>query len=272
MAGALQEVHLPTPAAIAASIVEYSLGVDGGCDSADAWSAVVSEVCSDVGAPLDLDGPDDDEPTGPTAEEVVAALCRSGALVNRQPPLPPMRPGDPALAVLDEDGEWHAAVIADEAAAAGGGFATAAAADGSSVPGVLVRFLEWPKLQRTKRAHVVPMAACLADDDEEDGEGGACGEGACELCGWGTRLTFHHLVPKSTHAKYVGKSVPPGLPQDAVPTKHYLGGYGVRLCRPCHSVVHRHAPNSVLARCCNTLDSLREADSIAKWVAYARRR
>ena len=116
----------------------------------------------------------------------------------------------------------------------------------------------------------MPLAAVIGDDaDDADGEAG-CGEGTCELCERRMPLTFHHLVPKATHGKYVGRTLPPGLPDDAVPTKTYLGSYGAMLCRPCHSVVHRHAPNAVLASTYNSLASLQTAESVAKWVEYAR--
>ena len=71
------------------------------------------------------------------------------------------------------------------------------------------------------------------------------------------------------HSKYVGRFVPPGLPEDAVPTKMYLNSYGLMVCRACHSVIHRHAPNAVLALKFNTLERLLDAPSIAKWVDYA---
>ena len=240
--------------ALAASLVEYS--TDGTCDSMDAWTSTVAELFNDMGITL---ADDDDDAEQPSAGSVVHALCKCGALVNTPPPLPPPRIGDPVLAVLEEDGEWHAAMIESEPVA-----------QGSGPPLLVVRFLEWPKVQTTKRANVVPLAAAIGDDgDDDDDDDGEGGEGECVMCARRLKLTFHHLVPKATHSKYVGRFVPPGLPEDAVPTKMYLNSYGLMVCRACHSVIHRHAPNAVLALKFNTLERLLDAPSIAKWVDYA---
>ena len=83
---------------IAASLVEYSINVDGGCDSADAWAAVVSDVFADFHIPLDTEEDDAD------ASDIVNALRQCNALVGLPPPLPPPKPGDPVLAVLCGNG------------------------------------------------------------------------------------------------------------------------------------------------------------------------
>jgi hypothetical protein len=61
-------------------------------------------------------------------------------------------------------------------------------------------------------------------------------------------LTFHHLVPKETHASVLKRSPTPsslGLPADTpLPPggmKELLQKHGSWLCRPCHSAVHRFA-------------------------------
>ena len=182
---------------IAASIVAYAAASDS-CDSADAWSAVVSECLDDAGVTLSEDT---------DVMDVVNTLRKCGALVNLPPPLPPPREGDAVLAVLSEDGEWHAAIVAEEPASGGGA--------------LLVRFVQWPKLQRTPRKDVVSLASVAADDGAEDDADGR-GEGTCELCLRCIALTFHHLVPKSTHSKYVGKALPPGLPDEACCAKRTL--------------------------------------------------
>ncbi|PUU77013.1 hypothetical protein B9Z19DRAFT_1087181 [Tuber borchii] len=41
------------------------------------------------------------------------------------------------------------------------------------------------------------------------------------------------------------------------------------LCRPCHSTVHRCAPNEVLAREYYTVALLLEREDIQRWRAYA---
>ena len=81
-------------------------------------------------------------------------------------------------------------------------------------------------------------------------------------------LTFHHLIPKEVHGRFFGKALPPELSGEQ-PTRQFLNSYGARLCRPCHSEVHRLAPNMALALHFNTLDRLREEPSIRRWVKYA---
>ena len=247
---------------IAATIVEYASEDSRAADSNDAWAAIVEEVFEDAAVPLKDEGDDsDDEDSGRTlrAADVVDAMRRCGVLCSRAPPLPDPRRGDAVYAVLAEDDEWHPATVdeVDEA-------------DRSSL---VVLFLEWPKRQRTARASVVLLAS-LADDEGgglDGGGGGGDGDGACELCGrTSLPLTFHHLVPKSTHDKYAKKACCcPGLPEGSTPSKAFLRSYGARLCRPCHSVVHRLAPNSVLAARYNTVDALRAAPAVAKWTEYA---
>ena len=253
-------------ASVAATIVDYAERVDGGCDSADAWASVVCEVFEDLGVTLEAD-----------EAEVVGALRKSGALVKRPPPLPPPRAGDPVLAVLEEDGEWHAAVIAEEDVEGSQTPPTPSGTGAQCAGCMVVRFVQWPKQQLTKRQHVVPLGAAVTPEDEqgggEGGEGGSRGgEGTCELCERRMALTFHHLVPKATHCRYIGRALPEGLPETASATKSFFGQYGVRICSACHAVVHRHAPNAVLAAKFNTLERLMEAPSIAKWVEYAGRR
>ena len=260
MATALQSFLLADQAGmegtIAASVVEYSINIDGGCDSAEAWAAVVSDVFADFHIPLDAEEDDAD------ASDIVNALRQCNALVGLPPPLPPPKPGDPVLAVLEEDGEWHAAVVAED---------EPPPQSSSSERTILVRFLQWNKPQVTKRNQVVPLASVIDEDDDEEEGDGERRVGTCELCARALPLTFHHLVPKSTFSKYTSRRccLPAGLPPEAEATKAFLGRYGTMVCRPCHSVIHRHAPNAVLAEKWNSLQSLAEAPSIAKWVAYA---
>ena len=54
------------------------------------------------------------------------------------------------------------------------------------------------------------------------------------------------------------------------PTREFLNHWGARLCRPCHSAVHRVADNTRLAAELPTLDKLRDDPDVARWVAYAR--
>ena len=252
--------------ALAGSLVEYGTSAD----NRESWIGVIEEMFTDAGLPLslatDTTDVDEVEDAPPTAAEVVDALCKRNVLVTKPPPLPDPREGDPVLALLDEDGEWHAAVIA-------------AVEDGGRQ--LIVRFLQWAKLQPTARKHVVPLAAVADEEFESDDDGtdqqeerqrDAAGRkvGACCLCSRAMQLTFHHLIPKQLHKRYLGgRALPKGLPTDAEPTRSFLGQYGIMICRPCHSVVHRSAPNAILAERFCTLETLREAPAVAKWIAYA---
>ena len=120
---------------LACSLPEYAAEAAVPCDCADAWAAVITQQMEDAGVPLASDGGDVDDDSGePAASDVVAALCRCGVLVAQPPPLPPPAVGDPCVAILAEDGEWHAAVVAEI---------------GEGGPGqqLVVRFLQWGKLQ-----------------------------------------------------------------------------------------------------------------------------
>ncbi|EPQ53041.1 hypothetical protein GLOTRDRAFT_79058 [Gloeophyllum trabeum ATCC 11539] len=81
----------------------------------------------------------------------------------------------------------------------------------------------------------------------------------CELCGREVPLTYHHLIPRSTHAKALKKK---WHPQDMLNSVAWL-------CRPCHSAVHRAASNEDLARSYYTLELLLEREDIQKWAKYA---
>jgi len=149
--------------------------------------------------------------------------------------------------VLQEDGEWHEATVEEVSA---------------TLPRMLVvRFRQWPKLQSTPATEVIAVSASVDDAQEE------VQHGACELCKCKRRLTFHHLIPKETHHRFVGNSLPAGL--DGEPTRIFLGSYGANLCRPCHSQVHRFAPNLTLAKHFNTVEKLLQQPYIERWVQYA---
>ncbi|CAO2656397.1 Nn.00g052000.m01.CDS01 [Neocucurbitaria sp. VM-36] len=68
---------------------------------------------------------------------------------------------------------------------------------------------------------------------------------ACELCGrdW-VPLTYHHLIPKSTHERVLKRGWH---------AEEMLGSVAW-LCRACHSFVHRLARNEELARGFYTVD------------------
>lgn len=84
----------------------------------------------------------------------------------------------------------------------------------------------------------------------------------CEICerSW-VRLTYHHLIPRSVHAKVLKKKWHPESMLNSV----------AWLCRPCHSAVHHVASNEDLARFFYTVDLLLERDDMQKWRKYASR-
>eukprot|EP00668_Euglena_longa_P045532 GGOE01061201.1.p1 GENE.GGOE01061201.1~~GGOE01061201.1.p1 ORF type:complete len:202 (+),score=82.89 GGOE01061201.1:24-608(+) len=91
------------------------------------------------------------------------------------------------------------------------------------------------------------------DDGEEDLE-----PGLCAMCERPMPLTFHHLIPKSTHADMLKRSLFP---------KSELSR-GTWICRPCHSAVHSFHDNKTLATQYNTLEALLELEEIRKFVKW----
>jgi hypothetical protein len=101
-------------------------------------------------------------------------------------------------------------------------------------------------------------------------------DGTCELCEREVRRTFHHLIPKETHSKYLKKQT---LPQnlklvaldigvDSSMSKVWLNMYGIMVCRPCHSAIHLAASNDDLAEHYNTLDLLLGHSQIYAFAKY----
>ncbi|EIN04159.1 hypothetical protein PUNSTDRAFT_116630 [Punctularia strigosozonata HHB-11173 SS5] len=82
---------------------------------------------------------------------------------------------------------------------------------------------------------------------------------ACEICERDVPLTYHHLIPRSTHVKVIKKKWHPESMLNSV----------AWLCRPCHSAVHHVAPNETLAREYHTVDLLLQREDIQKWRNYA---
>ncbi|KAA1473314.1 hypothetical protein DENSPDRAFT_839772 [Dentipellis sp. KUC8613] len=81
----------------------------------------------------------------------------------------------------------------------------------------------------------------------------------CEICEREIPLTYHHLIPRSVHSKALKKKWHPESMINSV----------AWLCRPCHTVVHRSAPNEELARSFYTVDLLLEREDIQRWRKYA---
>lgn len=249
---------------VAASLIEYA--AERGADCDELWLELITEVVSDLGLSLadeecaGEEGEDEKDAERMGAVAFLGCLKRHGVLTAEPPQLPPLTAGAAVLAVLDEDGMWHDAVVETKSGGAGG------------PPRVLVRFVEWSKVQEMARVDVVSLAAVIDDDDANEAR-----DGDCELCGRCLELTFHHLIPKETHARYLGKGLPRGVAEASVargmdnpqPTREFLHSYGVMLCRYCHSAVHRFAPNAVLAQRFSTLEGLASAPEIARFVAFA---
>merc|ERR1712232_272619 len=129
---------------------------------------------------------------------------------------------------------------------------------------VRIVFIEYGKPQ-VVQASDVRMMDNVVDDDGEDLE-----EGHCEMCGRYLLLTFHHLIPKDTHRKYIGKKLPKGV--EGEPTRWFLNTHGTMICRSCHSTVHHFASNDVLGAEYNTLEKLLAEPYIQRWIEFAKNR
>jgi len=79
----------------------------------------------------------------------------------------------------------------------------------------------------------------------------------CDMCEREMPLTFHHLMPKTTHAKYRAR----GFSQTTL-------NKGVWICRPCHNAIHRLIDEDTLAESFNTLELLMEDERVLKWAKY----
>ncbi|KAK6363202.1 hypothetical protein TWF730_000646 [Orbilia blumenaviensis] len=84
----------------------------------------------------------------------------------------------------------------------------------------------------------------------------------CELCGREVRLTYHHLIPRSTHSRVLKKKIHP----------EYMLNRVAWLCRLCHSFVHHCEENMELAKNWYTVELLEQRDDIQRWIAYISKR
>ncbi|PYI04878.1 hypothetical protein BO78DRAFT_462301 [Aspergillus sclerotiicarbonarius CBS 121057] len=82
---------------------------------------------------------------------------------------------------------------------------------------------------------------------------------ACEICerDW-IPLSYHHLIPKSVHAKVLKKGWHEEWRLDSV----------AWLCRACHSFVHRMASNEELAREWFTVERIWEREDVRDWAGW----
>lgn len=121
-------------------------------------------------------------------------------------------------------------------------------------------------------------------------------EGECELCERVMKLTAHHLIPKCTwklikprfmeaaddfqegrydqviNILHLGEELPYGLTkktfQSGLNIKQFLAHYTADLCRPCHSVVHKHHSNLELAEKYNTVEKILTDENIYKFCKW----
>lgn len=199
------------------------------------------EVLDDAGTALDEDDNDD------AICWVVGELSSTGVLIT---PKPQIEIGAIVLALLEEDQDWHEAVVEE-------------AWGGSSFR---VTFLEYGKPQETRAANICRQDAIVDDEGSEV----TLQEGECELCVRPLLLTFHHLIPKDTHPTYLkkrGQLASVGI--DGEPTRGFLNSYGIMVCRQCHSHIHSLASNELLAKEYNTVRKILDHPKIQRWVEWA---
>lgn len=166
--------------------------------------------------------------------------------------------GMAVLAVLEEDGEFHEAAVVsvgsashsvDEGASHSASLRTATHA---LSPCVTVAFGEFGGMQRVVATTAVLVLSKGATETTV--------EGVCEMCRRGTKVTDHHLIPRSEHSRYVKRGL----------TSAFLKGREniAELCRPCHSTVHNYASNKALADKYDTTAKLLDEEPIAKWIEW----
>ena len=122
------------------------------------------------------------------------------------------------IGLLALDGEWHNCTLLKRI--------------GSKFE---VKFVEYGNIEVVGKDSFFLLDDVIDDDDDDDDIRLSKREtgvrmGKCEMCLRHMPLTFHHLIPRETHSKYIKKSVY---------TKDYLDHHGVDICRPCHNVIHR---------------------------------
>lgn len=134
--------------------------------------------------------------------------------------------------------------------------------------------------------------ALSSDDDDGD----FIGEGECELCERYIRLSKHHLIPRSTWPKILPRclSAAAALVRNDVHRASLILGPGLhhlleplarvgsdkvavkallqtttKICRPCHSAVHRTHGNLQLANNYGTVELLLKDEEIFKFCKWA---
>jgi len=87
---------------------------------------------------------------------------------------------------------------------------------------------------------------------------------SCALCQRLMSLTWHHLIPKSTHNDY--------LRAHPKATRLYLNTHGAWICRQCHSAIHGIHSNQELMKRYSTVPQLMECERVRKWIQYISKR
>lgn len=89
----------------------------------------------------------------------------------------------------------------------------------------------------------------------------AAGRPRCATCGRCVRLTFHHLIPRKLHRRNHFR-------------RHYdreTLNQGIRICRACHTGIHRRFDEMTLARDYPSLERLCEDAVLARHFAWVAR-
>lgn len=84
---------------------------------------------------------------------------------------------------------------------------------------------------------------------------------SCALCVRELPLTFHHLIPRSTHKR------------KRIQKKYSIEerNQGIWICRSCHSVLHKFCTNLELAETYNSVQALLSHEAIHKYVEWAKK-
>lgn len=80
-----------------------------------------------------------------------------------------------------------------------------------------------------------------------------------QLCDRSVRLTFHHLIPRSTHRTMLKRHIF---------TKDEMLSRGASLCGSCHGAIHSMFDNKTLALELNTIDKLLAQEKVRRFCEW----
>jgi len=214
----------------------------------------IVEMLADMLLTVVENAPDDPEEAQEAAEGIIEAMsepsgCFAQATLASDTGGPALfAASDRCLAVLEEDGEWHAAEVVED-----GGLAK-----------VSVRFVEYRGLVRgVVREDVMYDPDFAVDDDElDDGDGSYEGKiGTCQMCERILKMTRHHMIPQSEHRR---------IEKQGSHSQAWLrGGNNILLCcRQCHSMLHKLETNKTLADVYSTVAKIKDHPGVVRWVGY----